>query len=159
MSPNYSYSAKVYIVTKFRQFVTTICFYCFFLPFDFGTAILRTMSSVHYIEMANKLHKAEQLGHSASEIVFNLSKLYGPMISGAALWRLLGYRTAAAFRQADKRGSLPVPTFSIPHRKSRHAWTKDVSAWLTKLDAETQQSTSKCRQDSATNPTPEDVTR
>lgn len=117
------------------------------------------MRIVQYFEMAKKSHAAEKLWNGASEIGRNLSEVYGPMISGAVLWRLLGYRTAAAFRQADKRGSLPVPTFSIPHRKSRHAWTKDVSAWLTKLDAETQQSTSNSRQDSATNSTPEDVTR
>ncbi|MCZ2157004.1 MAG: hypothetical protein LC114_24435 [Bryobacterales bacterium] len=109
--------------------------------------------------MTKKARAAEKLGHSASEIAGRLSEVYGPMISGAVLWRLLGYRTAAAFRQADKRGSLPVPTFSIPNRKSRHAWTKDVSAWLAKLEADTQQSSSKDRRDSDTNTTPKDVTR
>lgn len=109
--------------------------------------------------MAKKSHAAGKLGNSGSEIAGKLSEVYGPMISGAVLWRLLGYRTAAAFRQADKRGSLPVPTFSIPNRKSRHAWTKDVSAWLAKLEADTQQSSSKDRRDSDTNTTPKDVTR
>lgn len=117
------------------------------------------MRTVQYFEMAKKSHAAEKLGNSASEIAGRLSEGYGPMISGAALWRLLGYRTAAAFRQADKRGLLPVPTFSIPNRKSRHAWTKDVSAWLTKLEADTRQSMSKDRRDSDTNPTLEDAAR
>lgn len=59
---------------------------------------------------------------------------HGPVIGGAALWRLLGYRTSAAFRQAVKRGRLVVPTFRIEGRHPRFASTRDVALWIATME-------------------------
>ena len=56
--------------------------------------------------------------------------LYGPVMGGEELRRALGYPSAAAFRQAQVRKTVPVPLFSIEHRRGKFAWTKEVVAWL-----------------------------
>jgi len=61
---------------------------------------------------------------------------YGPLISGRDLVRCLGYKSAAAFRQALKRGSLPVPVFELPNRKGKFALTSEVVRWFAALEKE-----------------------
>lgn len=39
---------------------------------------------------------------------------YGPILRGASLRKLLGYRTADAFRQAIRRQKVPVGLFTLP---------------------------------------------
>lgn len=65
----------------------------------------------------------------------DLMAVYGIVVGGAALWRLLGYRSGDAFRKAVQRGTLPVQTFAIPHRRGRFARTIDISTWLASLTA------------------------
>lgn len=60
----------------------------------------------------------------------DLLALYGPLIGGRDLQRVLGYRTAAAFRQAIARQKLPVNVFTLPNRKGRFCLAKDIARWL-----------------------------
>lgn len=60
----------------------------------------------------------------------DLLALYGPLIGGRDLQRVLGYRTAAAFRQAIARQKLPVDVFTLPNRKGRFCLAKDIARWL-----------------------------
>lgn len=63
----------------------------------------------------------------------DLRQANGPLLSGAALHRALGFQTGAGFRQAFKRGQLPIATFRLPGRRDRFALTADVAAWLDRL--------------------------
>lgn len=55
---------------------------------------------------------------------------YGPLIGNDQLCQALGYSSIDAFRQAQSRGLLPVPVFSIPKRRGKFALVKDVAQWL-----------------------------
>ena len=68
------------------------------------------------------------------DVLHDLEAQYGPMVSGPPLRRLLGFRTGTAFRQADRRGALPLKLFSIPERRGKFAWVRDVAAWLVMLE-------------------------
>lgn len=58
---------------------------------------------------------------------------YGPIVGGAELMKLLGYRSGQAFRQAQNRGTLPIAVFKIPHRRGKFAFTSDIALWLHNL--------------------------
>lgn len=58
---------------------------------------------------------------------------YGPLAGGRELCRLLGFPTLGAFQQAWRRKPLPVPVFTIAHRRGGYALTADISAWLVAL--------------------------
>lgn len=64
-----------------------------------------------------------------------LEACHGPLMSGSPLHRALGFQTGAGFRQAFKRGRLPIKTFRLPGRRDRFALTGDVAAWLDRLKA------------------------
>lgn len=55
---------------------------------------------------------------------------HGPLLSSGALIGALGFRTAAAFRQARRRGQVGVRTFRIDGRRGTFALTVDVARWL-----------------------------
>ncbi len=59
-----------------------------------------------------------------------LTRLYGPLLASRDLWKLLGYASPAAYRQARTRKRLPVAEFEIEGRRGRFALTKDVARWL-----------------------------
>ncbi len=67
---------------------------------------------------------------------YELVEQFGPLISGSDLVRCLGYKSAAAFRQASKRGVLPVRVFELPRRKGKFAFSSEVAAWLAGLQQE-----------------------
>lgn len=69
-------------------------------------------------------------------IELNLREQYGPIVGGSALWKLLGFRTSAAFRQALSRGKLPIAVFPIKNRKGKFAHVHDVASWLVALSGE-----------------------
>jgi hypothetical protein len=71
----------------------------------------------------------------AQEIEHGLHQRHGPVLGGAALYRALGFPTAAAMRQAFSRGKVPVPVFDIPDRRGRFALTRDVAIWLARCKA------------------------
>lgn len=54
----------------------------------------------------------------------------GPLLGGEVLYRILGYRSGDAFRQAMSRNSVPVPVFNIAHRRGKFALSKEVALWL-----------------------------
>lgn len=66
-------------------------------------------------------------------LVVDLERQYGALIGGKQLMSVLGYPTLAAFRQANCRGTLPVPIFAIAHRKGKFALARDVAQWLATL--------------------------
>jgi len=69
-------------------------------------------------------------------LVRQLFEKNGPLMSGEALWRTIGFTNAAAFRQAKSQGRLGVPVFSVPRRRGTFAFTKDVANWLINLERE-----------------------
>lgn len=60
----------------------------------------------------------------------DLNKKYGPLIGGKDLVLTLGFKTAPAFRRAEKMGLLGVKVFSIAGRRGKFAYTKDVATWI-----------------------------
>lgn len=60
----------------------------------------------------------------------DLTQLHGPMMTGEALRRSLGYPSKDAFRQAIARKTTPIPVFGIEKRRGKFALTKDVAAWI-----------------------------
>jgi hypothetical protein len=60
-------------------------------------------------------------------------QLGNPLVSGSELWRALGYRTATAFSQAARRGTVPIRVFSLPGRRGQHALRADVVAWQSQV--------------------------
>ena len=69
-----------------------------------------------------------------AEVTQWLLQEHGPLMSGEALWSSIGFKNAAAFRQAKSQGRLCVPVFSIPQRRGIFALTKDVGDWIGKLE-------------------------
>lgn len=59
-----------------------------------------------------------------------LTAKYGPLLSGNSLREVLAFQTPAAFRRSASRRQLPVPVFTIAHRRGKFALAKDVAAWL-----------------------------
>lgn len=55
---------------------------------------------------------------------------YGPLLGSRELWRVLGYSSPAAFRQAKFRNQLPIKVFEIEGGRGSFALTIEVAAWL-----------------------------
>jgi hypothetical protein len=64
----------------------------------------------------------------------SLIKTYGALIYGHDLWKVIGYPSSDAFRQAVKRKSVPVPTFKREGYRMRFARSHDVAVWLASMD-------------------------
>ena len=73
------------------------------------------------------LSEEEKLRH---ELEDDLLRLYGPLIPSEELWKVLGYQSKGAFRQAITRKRVPVPLFGIEYRRGKFALSKDVAAFL-----------------------------
>jgi len=61
---------------------------------------------------------------------------YGPLLSGESLVQALGFRNAAALRQAKRRRRLGVALFTAPHRRGSFALTIDVADWIHGVSAD-----------------------
>jgi hypothetical protein len=72
----------------------------------------------------------QALNDLTRQLTEELSILYGPILTGAALQRALGYRSGDAFRQAVCRNSVPVPLFSIANRRGKFALATEIASWL-----------------------------
>lgn len=59
-----------------------------------------------------------------------LTAQYGPIVTGKDLLKLLAFSSQAAFQQAMYRNHLPVPVFSIKHRKGKFALVKELANWI-----------------------------
>lgn len=66
----------------------------------------------------------------SKELEASLTCSYGPLLGSHELWKALGYKSPAAFRQARNRKTLPIDEFEIPGRRGRFALTQDVARWL-----------------------------
>lgn len=66
----------------------------------------------------------------AKKLHSDLMTLYGPVIGGEDLCKVLGFRTGAAFRLAFKQGDIDLSIFKIDKRRGKFALTVDVVAWL-----------------------------
>lgn len=67
------------------------------------------------------------------QLTSELQRKFGPLIGGANLVQCLGYSTPSAFRQALRRGQLPVHVFTIENRRGQFAKTIDVESWIASL--------------------------
>jgi hypothetical protein len=78
------------------------------------------------------MHDQIASGQSAahSDLYEDMIARHGPLLTGHELFQSLGFRNAAAFRQARLRGHVDVPVFSLPNRKGVFAKTRDIAAWL-----------------------------
>jgi len=68
----------------------------------------------------------------ASRLEHDLLMLYGPVITGDALIRSLGYVSKDAFRQSLVRKTVPVPVFELDNRRGKYALAKDIAVYLAK---------------------------
>lgn len=66
---------------------------------------------------------------------------YGPLIGGSTLYRVLGYKSQDALRQAICRKTTPVDIFAIEKRRGKFALTQDVAIWLASQKLQTDIST------------------
>lgn len=74
--------------------------------------------------------KQTDMERLAEELRDSLTRLYGPLLSSRMLWKIFGYASPAAYRQARARKSLPVGEFEIEGRRGYFALTYDVAQWL-----------------------------
>lgn len=68
----------------------------------------------------------------AQEIRGDLNHLYGPLLGSRDLWKVLGYKSPVAYRQARSRKRISIPEFEIEGRSGHFALTVDVARWLAK---------------------------
>ena len=81
------------------------------------------------------MHDFREIPMPGRTHVDTLFREFGPFVGGRDLRRLLGYRSADAFRQAAMRKKLPVKTFREPGRRDRLARTEDVATWIRQVEA------------------------
>lgn len=74
--------------------------------------------------------KQADIERLTGELRDSLTKLYGPLLPSRELWKIFGYASPAAYRQARARKSLPVGEFEIEGRRGYFALTYDVAQWL-----------------------------
>ena len=68
----------------------------------------------------------------AADLEKDLLALYGPVVTGEALIKALGYVSKAAFRQSLVRKTVPVPVFELDNRRGKYALAKDIAHYLAK---------------------------
>lgn len=66
-------------------------------------------------------------------IASELLARHGPLIGGVELAKILNFRNMAAFRQALRRGTVPIRVFELPGRRGKFALTHDLADWLVSL--------------------------
>lgn len=62
-----------------------------------------------------------------------LHQEYGPLIGGPDLVKVLGFRSNASFKRAQKLGQIDLEMFGIEGRKGSFAYTRNVASWLSNL--------------------------
>ncbi len=70
---------------------------------------------------------------SSKQVGVDRTDRSGELVSGEDLWRGLGYRTAASFRQAAHRKTVPIHVFDLPSRRGKHAFRAELDAWVRAL--------------------------
>lgn len=92
--------------------------------------------------MPNDPSTAESL---REQLRTSLEASHGPLMGGAPLQAALGHRSAAALRQARRRGKLDVALFTLPKRRGLFALTSEVADWIADARA-TAESPSRTRE-------------
>ncbi len=81
-------------------------------------------------------HNSKVLTQTDDEVAQALNddflRQFGPILSSEVLIKVLGYRSAGAYRQAIARDTVPVALFQIPNRRGRFALARDVANWLSR---------------------------
>jgi hypothetical protein len=77
--------------------------------------------------------------HEAESLTQELLLIHGPLMAGTTLWVALGFKSAAAFRQAKLRNHIEVKLFRIKNRRGHFALTTEIAAWLTKLQSDAEE--------------------
>lgn len=80
--------------------------------------------------------KQADIERLTGELRDSLTTLYGPLLPSRELWKIFGYASPAAYRQARARKSLPVGEFEIEGRRGYFALTYDVAQWLAKQSSQ-----------------------
>jgi hypothetical protein len=63
-----------------------------------------------------------------------LRQKFGAEIKGAPLRQILGYSSGDAFRQAVRRGLIPVHTYVYEGRRARYATALALATWIESLE-------------------------
>ncbi|WP_217807044.1 hypothetical protein [Andreprevotia lacus] len=66
----------------------------------------------------------------SAELERALIDRHGPMLPSRVLWKVLGYSSAAAWRQSIRRQTVPVPIFKLEGRSGYFALSRDVAQWM-----------------------------
>lgn len=64
------------------------------------------------------------------EIKEDIIKNYGVIIGGKNLYKVLGYPSSNAFRQAVNRETVPVKLIEIDNRRGKFSFANDIAYWL-----------------------------
>lgn len=76
------------------------------------------------------LEKTQKEQELAQRIKQDLIEQHGMLLFGKALHQVLGFTNGDAFRQALKRGKLPVAVFELEGKRGRYALAEDIANWL-----------------------------
>lgn len=68
-----------------------------------------------------------------SSLEYKLLQEFGPFAPVSGIWRQLSYPNPESARKAALRGTLPVPTTVLPHRRGRFVRTTELAAWLNQM--------------------------
>lgn len=79
--------------------------------------------------------------HAADAWIEAMVARYGPVVGGADLRGLLGYRTRSAFERAFRLDTVAVPVFRMPGRRGYFALTHEAAAALLNARAASRQQT------------------
>ncbi len=78
----------------------------------------------------SELEKTQKERELAQRIKQDLIKQHGMLLFGKALYQVLGFTNGDAFRQAYKRGKVPVAVFELEGKRGRYALAEDIANWL-----------------------------
>ncbi|QHJ09967.1 hypothetical protein FX988_00176 [Paraglaciecola mesophila] len=78
----------------------------------------------------SKLEKTQKERELAQRIKKDLIEQHGMLVFGKTLYQVLGFTNGDAFRQAFKRGKLPVAVFELEGKRGRYALAEDIANWL-----------------------------
>ena len=80
------------------------------------------------------MHSSKSMQQVRSEAVSEFLGDCGPVVSGAALWKTLGYASAEAFRQARHRGSVKLHLVEMPGRRGVFAFRHELIQYVANLE-------------------------
>jgi len=94
-----------------------------------------TVATDHRWFARTDMTKPNELHSLNAALREELESRHGPLMGGRTLIVALGLASAAALRQARKRGHVAVTVFRLPKRRGVFALTRDVAEWLAQARA------------------------